>query len=673
MAFHTFDYDQMMSLNTAQVRECLHETVELFEKGVIDPLPVTEVPAEKVDKGFMTMGGPDHFGKVAVHIAGEPITVPASSLPETPIRRDATYLVTGGLGGLGRTVARLLADRGTRHLALVSRNGVRTQEAERTVVELTSRGVEVRVEKADVADRDQVAALLSRVRGRQPAIAGIIHAAADFDDVVLADADATRLVKATRPKADGAWSLHLETEPDSLDFFVLFSSVGAQLGSAALGAYSTANEFLDGLARCRAARGLPATSIGWGLIEEVGVAVSGKGEIGTFLRRNRHVGLSPARFAAELDTLLRTRPVETNVADMDWPRWGRSNPQLASLPQVRSIVPSGASDGGGAGSGGPRLHTMSPEERAALLPTLVAPLLQQSTGLTEGQLDDDQPVDVDSLTAVGLRVLVQKELRVSIPAVKLQRDLTMSGLIGLLIDEARPARRRDIRAGRRAHRPRIRVEWWADRLRPPQPASRSGAASSRRGVHRRKRRSLEPRGRLRPDRRTSTAASGRVRGVHRRPSRHAGARRRLRRSGGNGRPGDRRHRRGGDLPGWATRNRRRTDKCVGHQQGRVHRPVGARARAIMLALRRPDHGLVRSDAAGGGRADRAGSFLPADPEFEPEDLATWFFAPERRPMNSLGKATTPMLALHGDADEIIPVEQPAISSPRRRRPTSPRA
>ncbi|MEV7044747.1 SDR family NAD(P)-dependent oxidoreductase [Amycolatopsis sp. NPDC051061] len=655
MTFHAFDYDQMMALDPVRVRECLRETVALFEEGVISPLPVTEIPADEVDKAFMAMGSPDHLGKIVVRIAGEPVTVPATSLPETPIRDDAGYVVTGGLGGLGRTVARLLADRGARHLVLVGRRGVTTPEAEHLVAELTARGVEVQVEKADVADLDQVEALLSRVRERLPVIAGIVHAAADFDDVVLSDTNATRLLEATRPKADGAWNLHVATEPDSLDFFVLFSSVGAQLGSAALGAYATANEFLDALARHRTARGLPATSIGWGLIEEVGVAVSGKGEVGTFLRRNGHLGISPARFAAELDTLLRTRPVEATVADMDWPRWARSNPQLASLPRVSSIVATGGDDGGP--SGGPRLQNLGPEERATVLPALLAPLLQQSTGLTEGQLDDDQPVDVDSLTAVGLRVLVQKELGVSIPAVKLQRDLTMSGLVGLLVAELdrapaetfEPAR--DLTVHEFASGDGLTVYGHLSSPPGPGPHPAVVVCTSGRG------------GALNAD------------GVHVQVGEHEP----LRAAGlavftvdHRGAPGH-----GADFDALAEMGGREVDdvlaaasylaglpgidgarvsvlgtsrggytalSALGREPSRWHRAV------LLMGLYDPAH-LVAAERA------EPGSFLPARPGFGPDELVAYFTAPHRRPLASIGDVSAPVLVVHGEDDEIIPVEQ----------------
>lgn len=438
-SFHSLDYDRMMALRPEAVRECMRAAAELSERGAIASLPLTELVASETAAAFGILATPEHHGKVVVRMTGQTVRVPATSLPGSPIRPDVTYLLTGGLGGLGLTVARWLADNGARCLALVGRRGVTSSAAAREIAELTARGVRVRVQKADVSDRSQVRSLLSRLRRHLPPIGGIVHGAANFDDVVLTNTNGARLVEATKAKADGAWFLHEETLSDELDFFVLFSSVAAQLGAAGAGAYATANEALNGLARYRRAQGLPALSIGWGMVAEVGVAVSRGGHVGDILRRNGQVAMPPSRLVTELGVLLRTRPAEASVADIDWPRWARANPELSSLPKFGTVVPENIADGGeddgGEESVVKRLRSASPAERAALLQPYVIPLMEQITGLTEQQLGEQQAVDVDSLTAVELRVQVQKQLGIAVPAGRLQRSLSADVLVGLLVDE----------------------------------------------------------------------------------------------------------------------------------------------------------------------------------------------------------------------------------------------
>ncbi|WP_410604685.1 SDR family NAD(P)-dependent oxidoreductase [Amycolatopsis sp. lyj-90] len=438
-SFHSLDYDRMMALRPHAVRECMTAAAELFDRGTIAALPLTELAASETASAFSILTTPEHRGKVVVQMAEQTVRVPAASLPSSPIRPDVTYLLTGGLGGLGLTVARWLADNGARYLALVGRRGVSSSAAAREIAELTARGVRVRVQKADVSDRSQVRALLSRLRRQLPPLGGIVHGAANFDDVVLTNTTEARIVEATKAKADGAWFLHEETLSDELDFFVLFSSVAAQLGAAGAGAYATANEALNGLARYRRAQGLPALSVGWGMVAEVGVAVSRGGHVGNILRRNGQVAMPPSRLVAELDVLLRTRPGEAAVADIDWPRWARANPELSSLPQFSTVVPENAANGGeDDGDEEPvvkRLRSANPAERAAMLQPHVISLMEQITGLTKQQIIEQQAVDVDSLSAVELRVQAQKQLGIAVPAGRLQRSLSADVLVGLLVDE----------------------------------------------------------------------------------------------------------------------------------------------------------------------------------------------------------------------------------------------
>ncbi|GGM26017.1 type I polyketide synthase [Micromonospora yangpuensis] len=435
LSFHAFDYDQMMRLAPEVVRAAMAEVAALYDKAEVVRLPVTEMPAGQVGAAFRAMTRREHLGKIVVRMADEPVTVPAASITDAPVRPDASYLVTGGLGGLGLTVARWLADQGARHLVLVGRRGIATAEAAGVVDRLTGAGVQVRVEQVDVADRTAVRDLLDRVRTQLSPVRGVVHAAAGFDDAVLAETDAARLVAATRPKADGAWNLHLATETDQLDFFVLFSSFAAQIGPAAGGAYVSANEFLNGLARYRRARGLPALSVGWGMVDQVGVAVDNDGAVGRVLRRNGQLGMTPGQLVEALGVLLRTRPAEACVAGVDWAGWARANPQLAGLPRYAALVPVDVADDPGQLSVPERLRAATDEERRAMLPALVAPLLGRITGLSEEQLGDEHAVDIDSLAGVELRVLLQNSLGVSVPAVRLQRNLTVAGLVGLLAGE----------------------------------------------------------------------------------------------------------------------------------------------------------------------------------------------------------------------------------------------
>jgi acyl carrier protein len=206
-----------------------------------------------------------------------------SSLTETVIscscrtsdflREDGSYLITGGLGGLGLTVALWMVEQGAKHLTLASRSGD-SAAAQALVHELRQRGINVLTTRTDLTHWSQLEALLIQIRKQMPRLRGIIHAAGVIDDGALVNLNAHRLSKVMAPKVSGTWNLHAATADLPLDFFVLFSSAVSVLGSPGQANYAAANAFLDAMAHYRQSRGLPAISINWGPWSEVGLAAS---------------------------------------------------------------------------------------------------------------------------------------------------------------------------------------------------------------------------------------------------------------------------------------------------------------------------------------------------------------------------------------------------------------
>ncbi len=178
-----------------------------------------------------------------------------------PFGPDGTVLLTGATGSLGRELARhLVTAHDVRKLVLTSRNASAATDLRD---ELTALGAEVRLAACDTADRTALAGLLADI----PDLAGVVHAAGVLDDGVLSSLTPERMDAVLRPKVDAAWHLHELTADRNLSAFVLFSSVSATFGGPGQGNYAAANTFLDALAAHRAARGLPAQALAWGLWE----------------------------------------------------------------------------------------------------------------------------------------------------------------------------------------------------------------------------------------------------------------------------------------------------------------------------------------------------------------------------------------------------------------------
>lgn len=188
------------------------------------------------------------------------------------VRSDRTYLITGGLGALGRCTASWLVAAGARHLVLTHRQPRTQHVLDRAIRELQQDGANILTLESDASVPDQVSRLFSTLEQTMPPLAGIIHTAGILDDSIVIHQTLAATQRVFAPKVNGAWLLHRHTASMPLDFFVLFSSTASLFGSKGQANYSAANAFLDALVQYRRALGLPGTSICWGPWAEIGMA-----------------------------------------------------------------------------------------------------------------------------------------------------------------------------------------------------------------------------------------------------------------------------------------------------------------------------------------------------------------------------------------------------------------
>ncbi|WSY62324.1 SDR family NAD(P)-dependent oxidoreductase [Nocardia sp. NBC_00881] len=234
-----------------RMREILSVLIELFDTGMLAPLPITGWDLRQAPEAFRYFSQARHIGKNV-------LTIPSSLRPE------GTVLITGGTGGLGAVTARhLVVEHGVRRLVLAGRRGPAAPGTDDLVVELTALGAEVDVVACDAADRMALDGLLSKIPPEHP-LTGVIHAAGVLADCLFTDLTSQQFETVLRPKVDAAWNLHEATKDLDLSMFVLYSSIAGTIGSPGQANYAAANTFLDALAQHRNRNGLPATSIAWG-------------------------------------------------------------------------------------------------------------------------------------------------------------------------------------------------------------------------------------------------------------------------------------------------------------------------------------------------------------------------------------------------------------------------
>ena len=245
LSYYPYDLADVTRERPQMIGEMWQYLRPQFEHGELQPLPVQDFPISEAIKAFRFMSQARHVGKIVI--------LPEEAAPM--VRADATYLITGGLGGLGLALARGLVERGARHLVLVGRSGL-TDRARVVLEELIAAGAEVITIQADVSEASDVQRVLTQIAANMPPLRGVIHGAGVLADGRLLDQTWEQFEAVMRPKILGAINLDKFTRGRPLDFFVCFSAGAALLGSPGQCNYSAANAFMDGLAHARRMEGL---------------------------------------------------------------------------------------------------------------------------------------------------------------------------------------------------------------------------------------------------------------------------------------------------------------------------------------------------------------------------------------------------------------------------------
>ncbi|MEV0695863.1 SDR family NAD(P)-dependent oxidoreductase, partial [Streptomyces sp. NPDC050388] len=393
------------------------------------------------DEDQVVVRGSDAFARRIEH-AGLGDTV-------RPFEPRDTALITGGTGSVGGHVARWLAELGAGHIVLTSRRGPDAPGAAELVEELERAGATATVVACDVADREQVDALVERLRVEGRPVRSVFHTAGVDDTAAVQDTDAEAYAAVLSGKVNGA--LHLDDAlGDSADAFVLFSSISGVWGNARHSAYAAANASLDALAHRRRAQGRTATSVAWGWWEGDGLA--GGAGVGGALSGLGLSAMSPELAVTAMRQAVEHEETAIVVADIDWQGFApaftamRPSPLIGDLPEVRGARPTGdgttpegaeESARDTAGLLRAELVELPGPEREFVLLELVRDHAAAVLGLTgPGEVRPDRAfrkLGFDSLTAVDLRNRIVRATGLRLPAALVFDHPTPSALAGFLL------------------------------------------------------------------------------------------------------------------------------------------------------------------------------------------------------------------------------------------------
>ncbi|MBN9416429.1 hypothetical protein ABS71_00090 [bacterium SCN 62-11] len=417
LTYSAIDLEQVINYEPETVQEWMEALRADVESGAVQPLPLQTFPYNQAVEAFRCLSMARHIGKVVLQ--AEP---PEAVQPNWKPSPDGTYIVTGGMGGFGREVVLWLLKHNAGRVAVLSR----TPQAHSGFDD-----PRVEAHAVDVGDAAAVEALFEKL-GQ---VRGIVHAAMALDDVPTLNLTRERLEGVFHAKIHGSWNLHQASLQQPLDFFILFSSNAAWFGAAGQGNYAASNTYLDSLAHYRRSLGLPALTVNWGPIGDVGYLARNP-MVAAWLESGGSKMITSKESMQAMEGALRVNPTQVGVMNADWAlllkaMGGKPVPRFEAL-----LAGSGTAE-----SGPQNLENLEPEERRAALHPMLMAQLARVLGTQPQKIDTSQSLSdmgLDSLMSLQLRNWVKSTLNLTLSASALLDQPSVDSLVVLLADQMQP-------------------------------------------------------------------------------------------------------------------------------------------------------------------------------------------------------------------------------------------
>ncbi|KAL2678957.1 hypothetical protein Neosp_009711 [[Neocosmospora] mangrovei] len=437
----TFSGVDLLMINNdypLRFQQIMRNVVSLMNRGVARPLPLTLFGLENITAAFRTMQSGKHMGKLVINCEeANALPVVPASLDSFRFPKQATYVLVGGLGGIGRSIGKMMVDIGASNLVFISRS-VDTERQE-YVNKLRQLGVTVEVLTCDVSDALTLKPLLENVSKRLPPIKGVINCAMNLKDGIIENMTADRWNDALRPKVQATLNLDrlLNTQ---LDFFICLSSVAGIVGSRGQSNYNAGNTFQDAFAHSLSESNVQATSLNLSLVTDVGVSTT-RNEVFQLLKGGGLIGMDEQDVLKVVRAAVAGRcPPQVvmglasggrlNRQEQSEPYWFTDSRFLPVRAHGMSIAAGSSEEESDLKSRLPNMKTLS-EVTEAILFDLVGKVSQISN-IAREDFDSSRAVNsygIDSLSAVEIRTWISKELGASVSVFDIVSNSTMTDLV----------------------------------------------------------------------------------------------------------------------------------------------------------------------------------------------------------------------------------------------------
>lgn len=443
LSYFGIDADQLMNANPDLTRRLFAEVMQLFTDGVLHPLPYHVFDAEDIVDAFRYMQQARQIGKIVVTYGTGIHNVHQQQEDNTEqlvLPDNASYLVTGGLGGFGLKTAQWLANKGARHLILVSRSGPASDEAKHALAAFKAQGVRVHAAACDITDKAALTALFATTETLMPPLRGIVHAATVIDDSLMRNTSTEQIQRVLAPKSLGALHLHELSAASPLDFFVLFSSATTLFGNPGQGNYVAGNFSLESLAAHRLANNLPATCVRWGAIDDVGFLARNEKIKEALQSRMGGQALHSTVALSVLEGMILSNRSALGVMETDWKAMSRFLPSIAS-PKFSELMRDSLSGDDGSDDGSDiqlMLETLSDEEIAVKLVEMLKIEVGEILRISADKIDETRSIydmGLDSLMGVELVVALESRFGIRLPVMSLNENPTIAKLAEFILSK----------------------------------------------------------------------------------------------------------------------------------------------------------------------------------------------------------------------------------------------
>ncbi|KAL2829478.1 hypothetical protein BDW59DRAFT_159066 [Aspergillus cavernicola] len=411
VSYTAVDLVHLADYRGSKVASVFDAVLDLYRQKAIAPVtPVAVYPISEVVRAFRKMATGKHMGKIVVKPNPED-RVKVTSAP-SPVRllADASYVLIGGLGGIGRSMTRWLIQHRAKNLILLSRSAASRPETQILIDEYAKLGCNVVVRNCDVASLQDLAKVLNACAKDLPPIRGVIQGAMLLADVLFESMTFDQWQRALQPKLLATRNLH-EYFGTSLDFFITLSSVVGVIGNTGQANYAAGGSYQDALARYRSAQGLPAVSIDLGMVRSVGVVAENQ-TLSNQLLRSGHRPLEEEEVLQLLEEAIRnprrtgpaTQVVTGIAAEATSEQSWRQEPRFADLQKhVGLSSAAGAAEQGRDNLRQAVVQSTNDEEAQGLIADAVVGKLSTMFATEASSTTSMAKMGVDSLVAVELR------------------------------------------------------------------------------------------------------------------------------------------------------------------------------------------------------------------------------------------------------------------------------